>query len=587
MALRDRITVSTEDAMRELEQYLDRLRRFQYDSEARRLLGSALTDRVGAWDAQIRARRSDPFTIVVAGEFKRGKSSFLNALLGEEIVPTDVVPETVTMNCLRYGLHKNEAVLSGGRRLTLSDDELRRPALERLMGEVGETIRRLDLWRPNEFLKDVRVIDTPGLNDVTDDTLDTIVAEALAQADAVVYVYSVTAPLSRSEQMYIRYSILPQRYTKLFLVGNFCDMMETPDTLERARKMMEERTGDLLPGEKTYLISALDELCRTFGQDRPCPALAEALAGGFDALKADVAELIEEKRTVVAADRMQRMARTMVKELRADLDSLEKGAEMGVEQIAAERERLRGEESAQSERLAEAQSRINGMVEKMHAEAQRWTADLIRRMETEDLSAYREEEISQYYSYYCVELLQTAAQECLELHREQLLEEMSDVSDDLGKNLAGLYATGDKINFSFRLNNKTWTSGDSVTLAITQVSGNALINAMTDLVGSMARRPAQEADKGRLIADIHARYPALLKEMHKKLAAQYAALARSACELLTQYYQDEIDRARGIVAQYEEASQKTAAEKRQAQQMANEMRAVLDALDEQVLNVFA
>ena len=262
MPLQDRITVSTADTIQRLEQSLDRLRRFQYDSQYRALLGDTLMDHLEFWDNKIRSRKNDPFTVVVVGEFKRGKSSFINALLGEEVMITDVVPETVTMNKLNYGIHKNEAVLSGGRRLTLRDDELSRPALERLMGEVGEPIRQLELWRTNDFLKDVRIIDTPGLNDVTDDHLDAIVADAMAQADAVIYIYSVNSPLARSEQMYIRYAILPQQYTKLFLVGNYGDLLEKPDTLERMRAMLSQRTALLLPGEKTYLISALDELCR-------------------------------------------------------------------------------------------------------------------------------------------------------------------------------------------------------------------------------------------------------------------------------------------------------------------------------------
>ena len=46
--------------------------------------------------------QNDFFTIVVLGEFKRGKSTFVNALLGEKILPTDVLPETATINAIMY-----------------------------------------------------------------------------------------------------------------------------------------------------------------------------------------------------------------------------------------------------------------------------------------------------------------------------------------------------------------------------------------------------------------------------------------------------------------------------------------------------
>lgn len=576
MALKDRITVSTEDTIQRLEQGLDRLRRFQYDSQYRKLLGDTLMDHLEDWDHKIRSRKKDPFTIVVVGEFKRGKSSFINALLGEEIMMTDVVPETVTMNKLCYGLHKNEAVLSGGRRMTLRDEELSRSALERLMGEVGEPIRQLDLWRTNDFLRDIQIIDTPGLNDVTDDHLDSIVADAMAQADAVIYIYSVSSPLSRSEQMYLRYAILPQKHTKLFLVGNFCDLLETPEAMERMRAMLEQRTGLLLPGNKTYLISALDELCRTQGQERPCPALAPILEQEFARLRQAVANLIQEKKTVVAADRMLRMTSTMVEDIKADIKNLETGLDMDADQLVQEKERLQAEEKRQNKQLQESKVRITNAVKEMEADAVRWTKDLLRRMERENLSSYPVQDIRQYYAYYCVEMLQKAAQECLELHREQLLEQMSEISDELGKGLAGTYAVGDKLRFCFRLNSSTWTKGDSITLAITQISGNTLINALADLAGSMTRKTEVEADQENFLASIRKKYPQLMKETQQQLDSQYAGLSHSACTLLEEYYHGQIQRALEALAQYEEGSRKNAEDKEKTLQATAELSRLLD-----------
>lgn len=581
MAIQDRITVSTTDTIQRLEQALDRLRRFQYDSQYRRSLGDTLLSQMEAWDERIRGRKNDPFTIVVVGEFKRGKSTFINALLGEEIMITDVVPETVTMNRLCYGPHKSEAVLSGGRRLTLSDEELSRPALERLMEQVGEPIRQLDLWRTNEFLKDIRIIDTPGLNDVCDGQLEDIVAEATAQADAVINLYSVNAPFSRSEQMYLRYSILPQHYTKLFLVGNFCDTLGDVSGLERMRAAVKERTKDLLPGEESYFISALRELFRASGEEGMPPSeLTQALDGGFDQLKEDIRRLIQEKKTMVAADRMQRMTRMMVEELQTGVEHLEKGLEMSAGELSAERDSLRAQEEQQGQRLAGAQEEVRTAVEAMKSDAIFWMNDLLHRMEREDLSGYSVQDLSQYYAYYCIELLQSAVQECLELHREQLLDQLSDISDGLGKDLAGMYAAGDKVQFAFRLNTQTWTRGDSITLAITQVSGNALINTMTDLVGSLTRRTETAKDKGKLLAQIKDQYPGLQRETRQKLEHQYDGLARSACKLLDGYYQEQLQRARETVAQYEEATQKSEEDKRQVLQAAAELRQALESFAE-------
>ncbi len=581
MALQDRITVSAADTIQRLEQNLDKLRRFQYDGQYRRLLGDTLVNHLESWDNHIRSRRKDPFTIVVVGEFKRGKSSFINALLGEKILTTDVVPETVTMNKLNFGMHKNEAVLSGGRRLTLSDGELSRAALEKLMDEVGEPIRQLELWRPNERLKDIRIIDTPGLNDVSDEYLDTIVADAMAQADAVIYVYSVNTPLSRSEQMYIRYAILPQQYTKLFLVGNYCDLLRDTDVLERMRSSMRERTELLIPGERTYLISALDEMCRALEQERPCPELAPVLENEFEALRQAIMELVQEKKATVMVDRMLRMTRQMIEDVNADLSNLEKGLDMTANQLAGERKKLQDEEGRRAQQLDMAQSKIRQTVDRMKTDAIGWTSELLGRMEREDLSIYSVQEIGQYYAYYCVELLETELRACLEMHREDLLEQMSDISDELGRGLAGMYAAGDNIRFCFRVNNNTWTKGDSVTMAISMVSGSAVLNTLADLVGSLTRKTELEGEKDALVSSIKRKYPAFKDEAMQKIESQYAALARSACGLIEEYYRGQLQRASETVAQYEEASQKCDEDKQQVMQMIAELRQVLDTFSKE------
>ena len=68
-------------------------------------LGEEFHEKLNGWLRDIRAQRDTPFTLVVAGDFKRGKSTFINALLGEEVVPTDVTTETVTLNRISYGLY--------------------------------------------------------------------------------------------------------------------------------------------------------------------------------------------------------------------------------------------------------------------------------------------------------------------------------------------------------------------------------------------------------------------------------------------------------------------------------------------------
>ncbi len=581
MTLQDRIIISTEDMMAQLEHKLDSLRRFRYDGQYRKILGASIIEHLDVWDEKIRGRRKDPFTIVVAGEFKRGKSSFINALLKEKIMPVDVTPETMTMNRLSYGLHKNEAVLSGGKRLVLQDEELTREALLKIIDKTGEKITQLNLYRPNEWLKDVCIIDTPGLNESSSD-YDAITSEALAQADAVINVFSANAPLSHTEQMYLKYNILPQRYTQLFLVANYCDVMESEENLRRIGIAFGKRCEQILPNEKIYLISALDELCRVFEKRRPNEELADALEAEFEQLRKDVSALVQEKKTVVASDRMQRMAFSMQEEIQADIDTILKGLEMNEKELSEEKEALYNEQQTQGRTLDKMKQEIQTAVENMQNETKQWMNALLKQLEQEDLSGYAVEDILRYYSYYCVDTVQGAVMACLEQHREELLEHMSDISESLGKNLAGSYSEGGKIRFAFRLNNSTWTRGDSITLAVTQLSGNALVNTITTLAGSLLRKKEVEADKGKILTDISSMYVGLHTEIDKNIEQQYEKMSLAAKKLLDEYCQEKMQKAASAIAQYEEMSQKKGDDKKQVQMAAEELQEVLSEIREAV-----
>lgn len=60
----------------------------------------ALLAKVAKEQERIKTRR---FRVAVVGEFKRGKSSFINALLGQAVLPVDASPTTATINRITYG----------------------------------------------------------------------------------------------------------------------------------------------------------------------------------------------------------------------------------------------------------------------------------------------------------------------------------------------------------------------------------------------------------------------------------------------------------------------------------------------------
>ena len=257
MGFEDRIIYSQEQMAIALDNALDQLKTLRYDSRYRAMLGDLFVEKLSRWEGDIRRQKDAPFTLVVVGDFKRGKSTLINALLGEEVVTTDVTTETVTLNRISYGPHSSEAVLADGRSVRLSDEELHRETLEKVLAQAGEGVKWLELKRPIDLLKQVTIIDTPGTGDSMRD-FSGVVKESLLQADAVIYIYNVKYPLSQTEQLFLKSAVLPQRYTTLFLVGNYADTMENEENYARIRDLLQERTAGLLPDAELLTISALD-----------------------------------------------------------------------------------------------------------------------------------------------------------------------------------------------------------------------------------------------------------------------------------------------------------------------------------------
>ena len=346
MNMQHRITYDPDEIIRILEKYIDRLKVYRFDSRYRSLLGETFTELLSRWETDILNRKNDPFTLVVCGEFKRGKSSLINALLGEEVVPVNVTTETVTLNRITYGAHANEAVLPGGRHMHLSDEEMQKENLEKLMRQEKTPFRQIEIKRPIEFLKYAAVIDTPGLGDSMRDFSE-LVEDALAQADAVLYVFSVNYPLSQTEQLFLKTMIVPQKYTDLLLVGNYLDMLGSEKDYERMRDLLVSRIRNLLPEQKPWLVSALDEQCRQMGEERPNPEMEEKLGEYFDRFREKIGQMVEEKKETILPDRMQRMMRGMAAELSESLRALEEGLKMSSQDVQAAMERVQRQKEQQ------------------------------------------------------------------------------------------------------------------------------------------------------------------------------------------------------------------------------------------------
>jgi GTPase SAR1 family protein len=136
------------------------------------------------------------FNLVVLGQFKRGKTTLINALLGAEILPTAVVPLTSIATILRYGEALNIKVYFNDGRI----EEIEPASLHQYVTEKGnpkneKDVREVIITYPSLYLKDgVRLIDTPGVGSIYEHNTD-VAYRYLPKSDAALFLLSVDQPL--------------------------------------------------------------------------------------------------------------------------------------------------------------------------------------------------------------------------------------------------------------------------------------------------------------------------------------------------------------------------------------------------------
>ncbi len=158
-----------------------------------RVLGVSLAGVADAMAKVVAARErlARPLTIAIMGEFSAGKSTFVNALLGEAVAPMGVLPTTTTINVFRRGSTGGAQVhYRDGRIATLSGDDVH-TFLHGLDTERATQIRHVEIERTGDRMGEAAVVDTPGLN-ALDPFHEQVAREFLDEADAVIWLFSAT-----------------------------------------------------------------------------------------------------------------------------------------------------------------------------------------------------------------------------------------------------------------------------------------------------------------------------------------------------------------------------------------------------------
>jgi hypothetical protein len=210
---------------------------------------------------------SDDFVVLVAGEFKTGKSTTINAMLGQKVLPAWAVPTTAVLCVVRWNetpvarLYELDPAKGSGH-----SDTFQEIPVQDLVKHV--TIDELDPDKPSPWglaeidwplplcRNGVIVVDSPGLNEHQDRSR--ITTGYLGRADAVVFVFDATRALSASERDFLNLRIKAQGHEDVFFVCNRINQVDDEAEQERVRnRVLRVLDADWKPREnRVFFVNA-------------------------------------------------------------------------------------------------------------------------------------------------------------------------------------------------------------------------------------------------------------------------------------------------------------------------------------------
>ena len=198
------------------------------------------------------------FSIVVVGEFSAGKSTLLNALMGQRILPSFTNETTATVNFLR---HKDRAINGEVGRVYYRDgeeEELRDLSLATINeyvstkgDEVANKVEHLDLYLDSQFLEDgVTLVDSPGLNGVADGHRE-ITEQQILKSNASIFLFNSDHPGSKTDFEFL-YDLQKKVKTIIFVLNKIDNIKEEEgETVESVIESLKSNYRKQFPDIKT------------------------------------------------------------------------------------------------------------------------------------------------------------------------------------------------------------------------------------------------------------------------------------------------------------------------------------------------
>src|SRR5215210_3685517 len=225
--------------------------------------GFQLADPPPVLKGHLQKLRENAYKVLVAGEAKRGKSTFVNALIGRDVLPTDVDVATSQVFNVRPSPREAYRVrFEDGSAREIPPEALPLYGSQAMAGAVSlpasdQIVRWIEVEAPIKFLPaGVSILDTPGLGALYAGHA-LITHRFVPDADAVIFVLESGQPVIEDDLKFIEQILTVTR--NIFFVQTKIDQYNKEDwqnIQHRNQEILEERFKDRLTDTRVWPISS-------------------------------------------------------------------------------------------------------------------------------------------------------------------------------------------------------------------------------------------------------------------------------------------------------------------------------------------
>jgi small GTP-binding protein len=293
---------------------------------------------------------ADRFHLVVVGEFNHGKTTFVNALLGQRALPVGVTPTTSAIHHIRWAERPEAFVITtAGERREIPFEAARHFAA----GGSAATaeVDHVEIGYPASLLKErIVLVDTPGVNDLSLQRAD-ITYSYIPRADAVLFLLDAGQILKESERVFLNERLLKASRDKIVFVITKWDLL-SPDERREALAYAKRHLSALVKEPVVFPVSAetalggavaesgMQELCthliRFLAEERGRILLDNALGGGL-AIAALLSKGVDARRRAIQMndDEIERRAAALEQDLMGRATTIEQRRRQILEDVSA------------------------------------------------------------------------------------------------------------------------------------------------------------------------------------------------------------------------------------------------------------